>query len=297
MSVSRIVTAQDGLRARDNGPWGKTKLSFLDEYCPAAIQATARKRHRYYIDLFAGPGRNVVRGGSGEEFDGSPLRVLRYAGAGAQDIAFTHAVFVNASRRDHEALETRVRRVVKSGASRIPGDHVECIHGDANAKIAQILSRIPREAYLLVFADMEAPKQWPWESMQALKAAGHGSVDLYALLPLDMAIMRLISYESSGRARYAGTLDRFFGTDSWRALAERRVTEGRSRELRQALVDLYLQQLGTLWQNAGPMVDAYLRGQQRLYKMLFAADHPVANRIAAWIRRNSTQGDQGSLFP
>lgn len=290
------MVAEDGLRARDNGPWGKTKLSFLDEYCPAAIQATARKHHRYYIDLFAGPGRNVVRGGSGQEFDGSPLRVLRYAGAGTQNIAFTHAVFVNASRRDHEALETRVLRMVESGMSRIAAGHIKCIHGDANALIASILAGIPREAYVLVFADMEAPRQWPWESMRALKAAGHKSVDLYALLPLDMAIMRLISYEASGRERYAGTLDQFFGTDAWRSLAERRVTGGRSKELRQALVDLYLRQLRTLWQDAGPMVNAYLRGQQRLYKMLFAADHPVANRIAAWIKRNTTEGDQRNLF-
>ncbi len=294
--VSRIVVAQDGLRARDNGPWGLTKLSFLDEYCPSAIQATAKKRQRYYIDLFAGPGRNVVRGRSGEEFDGSPLRVLRYTGAGTHNIAFTHAVFVNASFRDHAALEARVMRMVASGASRIPADHIKCIHGDANAEIGPLLAVIPREAYILVFADMEAPKQWPWESMRALRGAGHKSVDLYALLPLDMAIMRLISYESDGRERYAATLDRFFGTDAWRQLADRRITRGRSGELRRALTELYLQQLRTLWREAGPMVDAYLRGQQRLYKMLFATDHPVANRIAGWIRRHGSQGDQASLF-
>src|SRR6185503_18513669 len=53
------VIAQDGLPARDSGRWGLTKLSFLDDYCPAALQATKRKLQRCYVDLFAGPGINV----------------------------------------------------------------------------------------------------------------------------------------------------------------------------------------------------------------------------------------------
>lgn len=294
--MSKVVAASDGLRARDNGPWGVTKLSFLDEYCPYAIQATAKKQQRYYIDLFAGPGRNVMRGRPGEEFDGSPLRVLRYSGGQRPDLSFTDAVFVNASYRDHEALKARVQKIVNAGQSRIPIERIDCRHGDANSEIASILSRVPREAYIMVFADMEAPTQWPWESMRALRSSGHKSVDLYTLLPLDMAIIRLISYKSGGRDRYAETLDRFFGSRDWRELAAKRVTQDHSGEMRQALVDLYLRQLKTLWREAGPMVDAYLRGQQRLYKMLFAADHPAANRIAGWIKRNAKQSNQPSLF-
>src|SRR2546425_10882784 len=100
----KTVTAKDGLLARDSGPWGLTKLSFLDHYCPAAIQATARKLQRYYVDLFAGPGVNVVRGTRDAEYDGSPLRVLRYVGRQRNDLTFTHAVFINAMERDHQAL-------------------------------------------------------------------------------------------------------------------------------------------------------------------------------------------------
>jgi len=290
------VVARDGLRARDNGHWGKTKLSFLDEYCPAAIQATSKKRHRYFVDLFAGPGRNVLRGPSGEEFDGSPLRVLGYRAGGQSGNAFTDAVFVNASRRDHEALRTRVERLVGSGQSMIPTNRIKCIYGDANQKIGSILEAIPREAYVMVFADMEAPRQWPWQSMTALKAAGHSSLDLYALLPIDMAIVRLLSYKESGRERYASVLDRFFGTQAWRDLASRRVTDARSKELRQALVDLYLNQLRTQWRKAGSMVDVYFRGQQRLYKMLFASDNSIANRIASWISHHGTGNHQRGLF-
>jgi len=294
--LSRSVVARDGLVARDNGAWGEAKLSFLDYYCPSAIQATAKKQQRYYVDLFAGPGRNVVRGTHGNEFDGSPLRVLRYQSAGRQPLAFTHAVFVNANQKDHEALEERVRRAVAAGTNQIPQENIQCVKGDANAEIGRFLRQIPREAYVMVFADMEAPSQWPWDSMRALRGLGHRSVDLYTLLPLDMAIVRLISYQRDQRERYATTLDRFFGTRGWRSLADRRLTAGQAGEMRQGLTELYLSQLRTLWRNAGPMIDVFLRGQQRLYKMLFASDHPAADRIASWIKRNTAAGGQGSLF-
>src|SRR6266566_2092883 len=121
----KTVTARDGLRARDSGPWGRTKLSFLDHYCPAAIQATEQKLQRYYVDLFAGPGVNVVRGTQATEFEGSPLRVLRYVGQQREDLSFTHAVFINAMQRDHQALQTRVERMLESGESRLARENID----------------------------------------------------------------------------------------------------------------------------------------------------------------------------
>jgi len=293
----KTVTAKDGLRARDSGPWGLTKLSFLDHYCPAAIQATERKVQRYYVDLFAGPGVNVVRGTPATEFEGSPLRVLRYVGQRRQDLSFTHAVFINAMPRDDQALRIRVERLVESGRSRLARENIDLISGDANRSIFQVLRGIPKRAYVLVFADMEAPKQWPWASMRALKAQGHESVDLYTLFPLDMAIVRLLAYRRDHADRYAEALTRFFGTDAWRGLAGRRLTEAQAPQLRRDLVKLYLDQLRTLWKHAGEMVDVYLRGERRLYKMLFASDHPAGKAIADWIKNHSSEQDQGDLFP
>jgi len=293
----KTVTARDGLLARDTGPWGLTKLSFLDDYCSAAIQATERKVQRYYVDLFAGPGINVVRGAPATEFEGSPLRVLRYVGQQREDLSFTHAVFINAMARDHQALETRVNRIVQSGHSRLVRDHIDLIQGDANRVVSATLRGIPNKAYVLVFADMEAPKQWPWDSMKELKAHGHQSVDLYTLFPLDMAIVRLLSYRRDHFDRYAAALTQFFGTDAWRGIATRRLTDAHSPQLRRDLVNLYLEQLRTQWKHAGEMVDVYRRGEQRLYKMLFACDHPVGKTISDWIKSHPSERDQGDLFP
>src|SRR5213075_2593676 len=96
-----------------------------------------------------------------------------------------------------------VERLVKSGRSRLDLENIDLISNDANRAVSQVLRGIPKRAYVLVFADMEAPKQWPWESMRALKAQGHESVDLYTLFPLDMAIVRLLAYRRDHADRYA----------------------------------------------------------------------------------------------
>jgi three-Cys-motif partner protein len=158
------------------------------------------------------------------------------------------------------------------------------------------MREIPLQGYVLVFADMEAPTQWPWESMRALKGLGHDSVDLYTLFPIDMAIMRLLAYEERHADRYAAELTRFFGTDNWRALRAGRTTAAQAPQLRRALVRLYLHQLRTLWGKADEMIDVYFRGKQRLYKMLFASDHPVAEVIAGWIKQRGAAAQQSDLF-
>jgi three-Cys-motif partner protein len=295
MGLGVMLKAADGLRARDAGQWAETKLAFLDEFCPAAIQATARKRQRYYVDLFAGPGVNVARDSGGREFEGSPLRVLKYAGLQTPDLSFTHAVFINQSRLDHRALGIRVARTVAAGDSRVREGRIQLVQGDANVKVGEVLQDVPKKAYLFMFADMEAPRQWPWRSMERVRSFGHESIDLYVLFPLDMAIMRLMSYQQRHTERYARSLTDFFGTDEWRRLAELRITEAHSAKLRHGLTDLYAAQLRRLWCEVGSIVDVFYRGRQRLYTMMFATDHAVGARIASWIRKRQLPG-QGELF-
>src|SRR5689334_2765107 len=94
-----LVSRFDGLRARKAGEWAHEKLSFLDEFIPAALQATGVAREvgkrpkveRWYIDLFAGPGRNVVEE-TGEEFAGSAIRALSMSAIKDPSVHFTHAV-------------------------------------------------------------------------------------------------------------------------------------------------------------------------------------------------------------
>jgi three-Cys-motif partner protein len=295
-----IVFARDRIRARDNGAWAQLKLDFLDRFCAVALKATESKRAgRVFLDLFAGPGMNVHASGGHREFEGSTLRALRACSPDGT-CAFTRVIAVNAVGEDHRALEERVERVIASGASRLDRDQVELIHGDSNVLLPAIMDSIDRWAYVFAFADIEAPRQWPWSSVVELRRHGHRSIDLYALFPLDMALMRLVSYKEANteaaRRKYAHILTRFFGTDEWAAIGDRRITRAHSPQMRRELEDLYLRHLRSLWEFSGAVVEVRRRGDHHLYKMLFASNHDAGKRIAAWAkgatRRTETGGQE-----
>lgn len=289
------LVGRDGLAVRRSGQYANLKLQFLDVYLPSALNATQRKPRRVYIDLFAGPGRNS----DGQaEFQGGALRALGATGRGSGTV-FTDAVLVNLDPVDHQALSERVRRACASGSSHVPMDHVRRLQGDANSLIGEIVSWFDSWDYLLVFADIEAPRQLHFDTLRALKA-NHRSVDLYMLFPLDMALKRLMAYSKRRREQSAPVLDAFFGCRDWRKVAdELRANPDRREELARALTELYCVQLRTLWDDAEAVLDVYLRRRQRLYKMLFAASHEAAVRIRQHIQRllaaDATSG-QGDLF-
>ena len=88
------VTGSDGLIARNSGIWAKDKLSFLDEFGPHALLATRKKRQRWYVDLFAGPGVNVDHEDTHQEFEGAALRALKMVAPSDPSVHFTDMVLV-----------------------------------------------------------------------------------------------------------------------------------------------------------------------------------------------------------
>lgn len=290
-----LVLASDGLPARDNGPWAQHKHAFLEHFGPPALQATRSMRRRVYLDLFAGPGLNVARPATGSprpgpdpahEFDGSPLLALELHGARDEHLTFTDAVFVNHSAHDHAALAARVDRRCAQGRSRIPRTRIETRHGDTNACLPDILSTIDPRTYVFAFADMEAPRQCPWRTIAQLRAR-HRSVDLYLLFPLDMALKRLVDY--SGAETHAAVLTEFFGTDAWRGLRPLRQSNALRHDLGRGLEALYLQQLRTRWRYADVVSEVRRGTHHKLYKMLFASDHPAGEKLARWAKRRTEQ--------
>jgi three-Cys-motif partner protein len=149
----------------------------------------------------------------------------------------------------------------------------------------EIMSRIHKRAYVFVFADMEAPRQFPWSSVEALRAQGHESVDLYMLFPLDMALKRLLSTNPRTVEQCSKTLTAFYGTETWRELLQHR--RGSSHELGAAAQRLYVSRLQERWGYAGEVCDVRRGANHRLYKMLYASKHPAGKRIAEWAARHN----------
>jgi three-Cys-motif partner protein len=288
---SEVVLASDGLPARVNGEWAEIKLSFLDYYAPIAVDATWQKHRRVLVDLFAGPGRNITKAG-GAEFESGALRVLRSHGKIYQHLGYTDAVLVNINPEDCAALATRVDRLIETGECRIPRSRIQLLCEDANAAIPGILSRFHPLDYLLVFADCQAHTHWPWSSVAALKAKGHRSVDLYTLFPLEMSIRRQLPYDRKAIEKAAPELTQFFGTEEWIDIVRRRVTDAFGPECTRELLELYLRRLRTLWEHADQIADVHLKGDQGLYRMLFAASHDAARRISMWAKKQLSSRDQ-----
>lgn len=70
----------DGLVVKDSGVWAKEKLYYLERYLDIVSVGMKKKwaGKLYYVDLFAGPGKCLIRGTNNEEVDGSPLIALKF---------------------------------------------------------------------------------------------------------------------------------------------------------------------------------------------------------------------------
>lgn len=277
------VWAADGLPARDQGDWAQQKLQFLGNYQGPALGATKRKRGQtYYIDLFAGPGLNVSidsETGRRQEFSGSPVRALNviFPGRGAPT-RFGGYHFCNLDDVDHLALSERVRRELKRLDGAVAPEVVRCHPGDANLLLPKILATIPDYAYLLVFADIEGPKDLPFSTIRLLRHP-HSSVDLYVLYPSGIGLNRPLAYEEEAARPVFPTYDAYFGLEAWREIWRARKTDAQTPAMQRGLFALYCNQLRTLWRHV-EVVATPMKAGRRMYKMLFAYDHDAAGSIA-----------------
>jgi three-Cys-motif partner protein len=284
------VLGSDGLPARAAGSYARKKLDFIQFFAPAAIDAAARKRRRIYVDLFAGPGLYLQRDPDAEVESGA-LALLRSRGARHPGLSFTHAHLVNLDRSDHDALRTRVDRLVSTRECLVPASGLRHHLGDANLLARKLITQADKPDYVLVVAEIEAPRQLPWETVRGLRMSGHKSVDLCLLFPLDLGFNRLPSLQEMPEG-HEDVITRFFGDEAWKPILTSGVTEASAPECRWALEELYLAKLRGMWEKAERVMQVKLRGERGLHRMIFATDHAAGARIADWARSQADQTDQ-----
>ncbi|MEE9227865.1 MAG: three-Cys-motif partner protein TcmP [Acidimicrobiia bacterium] len=281
------VMAKDNLPARDQGGWAQDKLRWLEEFLRPAIAATKRKGGAtYYVDLFAGPGRNA--NDRGDDFQGSPLIGLESEFLFKDETetsGFNHFYFCNIDPLDHALLEQRVEKKLAEVGSRVKPDNVRCLPGDSNELIHKILDEIPEWAYVMVVADIDGPSDLAFDTLRALRQR-HDSVDLYVLYPTNLGISRLLPYD--GERRHNKTLDRYFPTLDWEEIVNDRRTNAQSAEMRGRLLELYRSHLANHWKYVEVAMDVRKKGGN-LYHMLFATDFSPAISMAISARSRSGQ--------
>jgi len=289
--------AKDELWARVNGDYAREKHSFLERFAPPALNVTAMKPERHFVDLFAGPGRNVDTL-TGEEYPGAAITVARMVAPGRARRTFTHAWYLNKNEDEHAALSSRLRRLGRDCVIQ----EINPLWGDANVRGPHVMRDIATSgarAYALVFADPGCPSHLPWSTVKKIGTCGLQSVDLYVLMPLDMGLNRMLPPEPWKLAPNEEALTAYFGTEEWRRIYERygRVSSQRAK-MRVELLELYKERLSEMWGFVEEVRDIRNWGRSenhRLYRMLFCTRNETAMILVKWERSTRSRGPQLGL--
>lgn len=194
--------ADDGLIARESGPWAEDKLYYLKRYFFAFNQATkATFTRRPYVDLLAGSGICFLKDYPSVRFPGSALL------AAACEVPFTDMVGVEIEPESANALEKRL-----NGISSAYKPQILC--GDCNDQsvIEEIKKTLRGEDTLsLIFVDTLGFSDVAFSTLEQLTR--NFRADLIYTFQVNDAIRNIERAASD-----AGEAERFtraFGTNEW----------------------------------------------------------------------------------
>ncbi len=258
----------DGLPLQCVGIWAKDKHSYLGRY----IAATKGVRAHYlppqgiggaaYIDLFAGPGQALVRE-TGEIIDGSPLIAL-----GHSDAPFSRLVYCDIAKDNTTALLARTSYGV---------DRVRILVGDCNVMCDEILRHVPPSGLNIALVDPFAPSGLRWRTLERLGSIER--MDFIIHFPTG-PIKR--NFSTPG---FDKTIDEILGFTSWRTAVKS------SRDVAK-LIGIMQDRLATIGYAREQVRSFPIRNSQGvvMYHLMFAAKHPLGNKIWDSIGRNEPGG-------
>jgi three-Cys-motif partner protein len=214
-----------------------------------------------YVDLFAGPGRSVVRG-TREEVAGSPLLAL--------DREFSCYVFVDVP----EVLSILKRRLIDHPKA----SQIRFVEGDCNAVIEKVRDALPPNHLTLAFIDPTG-LQIQFRSVRHL--VQNRKMDLLMTIQLGMGVtMNLPQYLKTEGAR----LTSFLGSAKWREDVKH---GGTASQFAHRYLSRYLQELRSKGYSTVREREIDIRNDQNLllYVMVLASRHPLGGKF--W--REATQ--------
>jgi three-Cys-motif partner protein len=289
-----LQPVDDGLPMREAGVWAAEKLDYLERYIHVFETSMRDKkwRRRYYIDLFAGPGKNRLDDAQGTVVLGSPLIALTTAHP------FTDYFFVEKNKEYADALRTRC------SASALVNPDEDILVSDCNKAIDTIIGEIARRdcQYLagqwpclnLAFIDPEG-LQLEWQTVE--KLAGMERMDLIINFPI-MALRRNLRGFSRVKPPTPTPADRFFGGPEWRDVYGQ--YQSRPVFLSRLLLDLYKQKLVNLGykdvilgeETGDEVLIRSARRRAPLYYLVFASKHPLGKEFWRSISSRDVRGQR-----
>ena len=249
------------------GPWTQDKLKILRQYLPGYLGATTRARERIYVDAFAGPGLNRLRGRN-LTIDGSPLIALDARAQNGKK--FDRLFFIEhdpaVAAELHDVLNTRDKT-----------QRASVIEGDVNKELPELIKTLPLQSPTFVFVDPDGIEP-RWTTIEAIAP---WRTELLINFPLGMSI---------NRNPDSAKVTAYFGTDQWRGMWSS-AGLGRSR----ALLQLYKERLGNLGYRYTTEDDRLIKtsGGQHLYYLVFVSKIAIAaQRIMTWVLKQPDSAGQ-----
>ena len=245
------LAASDGLPIRKSGSWIDTKHQLLAYYAKMFASGMKGKfENRFYLELFSGPGRCLIRT-TGKEELGSPLVVIGHE--------FTRFIFTEISVPAAQALATRL--------DSYPNAHLAEIWCGDCADVVQRLV-IPSTALTFAFIDPTGIGHVPFSLIKTLHRRAP-RCDLLINIQHGMGIkMNLHQYTQDADEQSA--LTRFLGNDSWKTLPR-----NDARSFFRGVLDLYKAQLDRLgFSFVGDEVLVRNDKNLPLYLLLYASKNP-----------------------
>jgi len=275
--ADRDIFGKDGLAVRGSGTWAEDKLYYLERYLKIFSVGMKNKwgGRLYYVDLFAGPGRCLIRE-TQKEIDGSPLVAL-------VGFDFAKYFFFEMDQGCFEALGARAKKCAPD-----KWEKTKMIPGDCNDTIEQ--ASLPYEGLGLAFIDPTGISQISFEAIRRLTTGRQ--IDLIINFPEGMGIrMNLHQYTQID----ANALDRFMGSARWKERYQQSLTS--FDQVCAEIAKEYLANLGSLGYLAvdADWIPVKTDQNRLLYYLLFASKNPRGNDFWRKIKRIGPRG-QRELF-
>ncbi len=251
------ISTDDALPIRKSGVWIEQKhrpLVYYSQIFNQAMKDNPSWHERVYFELFAGPGRCLVRETNKEE-PGSPLKVL--------ETNYTRFIFVEMSEPAALALAARIEG--HPNASK-----VEIWCGDCADAVEKV--QIAQKSLVFTFIDPTRIGHAPFKLISTLAAKARS--DIMLNIPIGTDIKRnLHNYlEQTGED---APLTRYLGSEQWVDLPKNTVAN-----FCRGFLELYEQQLRGIGYNfVGKTKEVRTPGNVPLYYLFFASRHQLGEKF------------------
>jgi three-Cys-motif partner protein len=264
-----MLLAADGLPARSAGPWTNEKLGYLKKYAAAFTGAMSKKWGRLvYIDLLAGPGRDVIED-TREEFDGSPLIALNVR-------PHFHKLFLGDASPEH----------VQILRQRIPAEHfgrVDLRPGDCHERMRVVLRELTRGTLGLAFVDPEGFEV----RFELFRQLAQAPVDILFLFPTGGVTRNLRLFALRQKSPMDGLIEQWRELPSARRASGGKLTAGEEASLKKSLVSEFRERMRAIGFAEQDRDDPALVNAKRsiLFHLLFFSRHKAGLTIWKKIKK------------